>query len=477
MDDHAYASARSLAGAIAAGRLRVSDVLEAMLDRIARVDPPYRSVIVLDTERARMQARAADRAVAAGEPLGPLHGVCMTVKETFDVAGLRTTCCTKLLEQYAPEHDALAVQRLRAAGAIIVGKTNTSEWASDNQSYNELFGTTNNPHDVSRTVGGSSGGSAGALALGLTPIELGSDLGGSIRTPAAYCGVVGHKSSYGIVPVRGMNPPPGAVSAPDIAVVGPMARDCDDAQLLLDAIAGPDDWERVGYTLRLPPPRHTALADYRVAVWLDDPACPIAHESLETLRASVDALASAGARVEEAKPPFGFEEARALFEQLVAGVNSLFFRDDTLDRIFERSRTEPALKRVRGGPAQRHRHWLGANEKRHHMRQKWHEFFKAWDVVLMPVAPDVAFPHDHSAPMHKRTITVDGVTRPYADLFAWVGVVGVAYLPSTSVPVGRTRAGLPVGVQVVGPFLEDRTTLDFGRRLMELRGGFVAPPL
>jgi len=478
-DEIAYWGARQVAAAIRQGRVSSREVLEAMLHRIERVDPPLNTVVTLDAERARQEADAADRALREGQELGPLHGVCMTVKDSFQTAGMRTTSGAPELAQFVPDRDAVPVARLRAAGAIVVGKTNLPIYAGDCQSYNEVFGCSNNPWDATRTVGGSSGGAAGALAAGLTPLELGSDIGGSIRGPASTCGVAGHKPSFGIVPALGQIPgPPGTLTQADIAVAGPMARYVDDLEMALDVLAGPDDWHRAAYRLELPPPRRDELRDYRVAAWLDEELCPIDDEVRAALDEAVSKLEAAGVRVDRrARPDFDFEYASRVFGQLLAAANCGAFSHDEIEELARRGDAEgDELAREAAWAAQRHRAWLSANERRLQMRRKWHDFFRQWDAVLLPVLPTAAIPHDHSQPMASRTIVVNGERRPYSDQFLWVGLVGVAYLPATVVRVGLTAAGLPVGIQVAGPFLEDRTTLDLARRLERLTGGFRPPP-
>lgn len=478
-DDVAYWSTRQVAAAIRQGRLSSREVLEAMLQRIERVDRPFNTVVTLDPERARREADAADRALREAQELGPLHGVCMTVKDSFQTAGMRTTSGAPELAELVPELDAVPVARLRAAGAIIVGKTNLPIYAGDCQSYNEVFGCSNNPWDPTRTVGGSSGGAAGALAAGLTPLELGSDIAGSIRGPASTCGIAGHKPSFGIVPALGQIPgPPGTLTQADIAVAGPMAREVDDLELALEILAGPDDWHRAAYRLELPPPRRDELRDYRVAAWLDEELCPLDDEVRVVLETAVSRLEEAGARVDrEARPEFDFGYATRVFRQLLAAANCGGFSHDEIEELARHGEESgDELAREASWAAQRHRAWLSANERRLQMRRKWHDFFRHWDAVLLPVLPTAAIPHDHSQPMTARTILVGGERRPYTDQLLWVGLVGVAYLPATVVPVGLTAAGLPVGIQVAGPFLEDRTTLDLARRLERLSGGFRPPP-
>lgn len=482
MQDLAWASAHSIARAIRDGELTSRDHVQAVLERIERLNGPLNAVVTLDPERALREADAADEACSRvarsrGEPLGPLHGVCMTVKDSFQTKGMRTTSGAPELANHVPEIDAVPVARLREAGAVIVGKTNLPIYAGDCQSYNQVFGQTNNPWKLERTPGGSSGGSAAALAAGLTPLELGSDIGGSIRGPASTCGVAGHKPSFGIVPAQGQIPgPPGTLTQADIAVAGPMARDVDDLALGLDVLAGPDSWHGVAYRLELPPARHASLRDYRIAVWLDEPTAPLDTDVRNLLGEAAKELESAGARVDHAaRPDFEFAYATDVFADLLTLAMCASYSRDELERLAEQARGGDPRAVAAARPAQRHRAWLSANERRLQLRQKWHTFFADWDAVLLPTLPTAAIPHDHS-PMDTRTILVNGEPRPYFDQARWVGLTGVAYLPATVVPVGLTREGLPVGIQIAGPFLEDRTTLDLARRLCETTGGFQRPP-
>ena len=477
LSDPFYLSATRLAAAIRDREVSSLELLEAFLGRVKNRNEPLNLVVTVDAERARQEARAADEAVASGAVLGPLHGVPMTIKDSFSTAGMRTTSGAPELASYVPEVDAVPVARLRAAGAVVFGKTNLPLYAGDVQSYNEVFGQSNNPWDASRTVGGSSGGSAGALAAGFTPLELGSDIGGSIRNPAHSCGVMGHKPSYRIVPAQGQIPgPPGTLTQADIAVAGPLARTVEDLELGLNLLAGPDAWESVGWQLALPAPRQKRFEDFRVAVWVDDSFCPLSVESRDLLHGAARAVEEAGARVSwEARPDFEFSYSGRVFAQLLGAAQCGGFSHDQIEKMAAEVAQGGGEAFVEGATL-RHRGWLSANERRLQLRRKWFDFFADWDVVLMPVSPVPAIPHDHTEAMSLRTIVVDGESRPYGEQMKWMGLVGVAYLPSTVVPVGLTRAGLPVGMQLVGPYLEDRTTLEFARHLTEMMGGFRRPP-
>jgi|SoiMethySBSTD1v2_1073268.scaffolds.fasta_scaffold40820_3 amidase len=482
MDDVAFRPAVALAKALRAGELGSRELLEHYVARVERLNSRVNAIVTLDLERARRRADAADAARARGELWGPLHGLPMTIKDSFETAGLRSTCGVPELAEHVPARDATAVGRIAAAGAVVFGKTNAPTWAMDVQTYNPVFGTTNNPWDTARSPGGSSGGAAAAIAAGLTGLELGSDIGGSIRNPAHFCGVYGHKSSFGIVPGRGHLPPaPGTLADTDIGVFGPLGRSADDLALLLEVIAGPEEDQAVGWRLALPPPRRGALADYRVAAWLDDPACPVDDAVRGRLEATVEALAGAGVRVDTRVRPVDFAEAYRDYLQLLLPVTMAGAPESTIAALAEHARQldpddDGLQARLSRFATQRHRDWLVADERRQRHRAAWAALFRDYDVLLCPVTPSTAITHDHEGDVFSRTIQVNGKTRLYADQVAWAGVIGMVFLPATVAPVGRTSAGLPVGVQIVGPYLEDRTPLDFARRLGDVIGGFEPPP-
>lgn len=492
-DDLAYRSAGDLAAAIRRRELSAVEALEAAVARVEQRNPEVNVVVTLDVDRARDRAAAIDRALdsADGRPggpadPGPLAGVPITIKDSLMVEGVRTTSGAPELADFVATVDAVSVARLKGAGAVVYAKTNLPIYAGDVQSFNEVFGTSNNPWDPSRSVGGSSGGSAGALAAGFTPLEVGSDIAGSIRNPAAMCGVVGHKPSYGIVSGRGQIPgPPGTLTQADIAVIGPMARTVDDCERALDLMAGPDDWNAPAWSLALPPARG-GLADgdltgARIAVWATDPFCPVDPEIETAILATAEELSSRGAIVDtEARPEgFDFAKADATFLTLLGGAMCGGFSRSEIEQMAERLRAEGSLPGGLGieGATIRHREWLTANERRLQMRARWREFFQDWDVVLAPISPTVAIPHDHSHPMTARTIDVAGQTRAYNDQMRWMGLFGVVWLPATAVPIGLHSSGLPMALQAVGPFLEDRTCLAVARAVEALDGrGFTRPP-
>ncbi|HEY5143207.1 MAG TPA: amidase [Solirubrobacteraceae bacterium] len=478
-----FSTAAGLAGAIRARELSAVEALDATLARVAQVNPQINAIVALDEERARAAAADADAALARGDQAGPLHGVPMTIKDSWETEGLVTACGAPELAQHVPAADAPAVARLRAAGAVVFGKTNTPLMAMDVQAYNAVYGTTNNPWNLERTSGGSSGGACAALAAGLTPLELGSDIGGSIRTPASWCGVYGHKSSYGVVPQRGHIPgPPGALGEPDLGVAGPLARSAEDLDLALRLVAGPDRWDARAWSLELPAPRASALRDFRVAAWLDDASCRVDDAVRERHEALVEALRGAGVQVDtEARPALSLDDAVSVYLPLLGAAISAGLPPELYDGLVELvAASDPQEDSPMIGYARvltisaRDRAFM--NEWRQQQRAAWSDFFERFDVLLTPVTPVPAIPHDHSSPMPMRTVTVNGEARSYLDLFSWIAPATGSLLPATSAPVGLTADGLPVGIQIVGPHLEDRTPIAFAKAIAEVAGGFTAPP-
>ncbi len=470
-------SAIDLAAAIRDGRTSSREALDHFLARIARLDGPINALVTIDAERARAEADAADAALARGDLAGPLHGVPMSVKDSLSTVGMRTTSGAPELSDHVPTTDAWAVAAMRRAGAVIFGKTNLPIYAGDMQSYNEVFGTTHNPWDIERTPGGSSGGASAALAARFTPIEIGSDIGGSIRLPAHMGGVYGHKPTYGIVPAHGQIPgPPGTLTLADLAVIGPMARTVDDLELGLDLMSGPDRWNGPAWRLDLPPARATALGDFRIGAWLDDPYCPLDDEVAAVLGAMVSAIEGAGGRVDtEARPGFTLQKSAERFFALLQAALAGGYGRDEIDRMATATGDDPIAVTKRN-TAMRHRDWLSHNESRLQQRLKFGQFFENHDVLLLPVMPTVAFRHDHSEPMAGRVVRTQRGDRRYWDLNIWMAPAGACWLPATVIPVGLAASGLPVGVQIVGPYLEDRTTLAFARALAEVVGPCPTPP-
>jgi amidase len=476
-----FRSAKQLAADIRRGRLGALEALDLFLARVDRFNPQLNAIVVRDVDAARRRARQADAALRRGKVWGPLHGVPMTVKESYDVVGMPTTWGLAELKDNLPARNALAVDRLLGAGVVLFGKTNVPSWLADWQSFNPVYGTTNNPWDLSRTPGGSSGGAAAALAAGLTGFEAGSDIGSSIRNPAHYCGVYGHKPTYGIVPPRGQALP-GRVAAGDISVIGPMGRSADDLALGLSVMAGPDEIDGAGWRLELPPPRRKALHEFKVAVMLTDPVSEVDDEVQARVQAVADFLAKKKARVSDtARPAIDTAEAQRLYVFLLRAATAGRQTPEQFDRNAETARglrpdDESYYARMTRANVAPHRDWLAANEARHKMRWRWAEFFRDHDLLLCPAAATVAFPHDHEGERHERTITVNGRRVPTTDQLFWAGYPGLAFLPCTVAPAGLSRAGLPVGVQIVGPQYGDRTCIELARLLEREFQGFVPPP-
>lgn len=484
MIDVATAPATELAAAIRRREISSVELLDAYAGRIERLGGPLNAVVTLDLERARARAREADEALAGGKDWGPLHGLPITVKDSLETAGLRTTAGFEPLSDHVPKANAVVVERTVQAGAIVFGKTNLPVLAGDLQSYNPIFGVTRNPWNTERTCGGSSGGAAVSLAAGFTSFEIGSDIGGSIRTPSNWCGVYGHKPTHGLIPDRGHIPgPPGTLSEADLGVMGPMARSAEDLDLLLGLQAGPLPDRARAWRLDLPAPRREKLSDYRVAAWLDDEDFPVDPAVRAVLAETVQALRSAGASVDEgARPALRLADLFDTYLRLLLPVIVSGFPAEQFEMFRAMAAQAPEDSRdglmlmARYG-TDTHHAWLAAHEAREKFRAAFADFFTRYDVMLTPITPVTAIAHDHSEPMPQRSITVAGQTRSYFELLAWISPATCALLPATAAPVGLAADGMPVDVQIVGPYLEDRTTIDFARKLAEVRGGFTPPPL
>ena len=481
MSELAFRSAVELARMVREREIGAVDLLEHYLARVERFDGALNAIVHTDVVGARARARAADEALARGENWGPLHGLPVTVKESFDWIGSPSTWGAPELRENHPSEDSAVVERLVAAGAVLFGKTNVPLMLFDWQSYNDIYGTTNNPWDLGRTPGGSSGGAAAALAAGLTALECGSDIGASIRNPAHYCGVFGHKPTYGIVPMRGCNLP-GVVSAADISVAGPLARGAADLDLTLGVLAGADRPDDTAWRLELPAPPKKALADFKVGVMLTDPNCAQDGELTDRLQHTVDALAKAGVQIDdEARPDLDTTRAHRVYLLLRRAVTTARLPVEGFEahRAAAAAREETDVSYqawVERGATLYHRDWLKLHEERSRMRLKWAEFFETHDLLLCPTAASAAFPHDHEGERVDRTIPVNDGQEPTVDQLFWAGLASVVHLPATVAPAGLTRSGLPVGLQMIGPHLGDRTCIAFAGLMEQELGGFVPPP-
>jgi amidase len=471
-----FEPASALVAALRRRAVSSVELLDLYLDRIARRGSAVNAVVTLDADRASAAAAAADRAAARGEWRGALHGLPVTVKDSIETAGLRTTCGVPALAGHVPARDAPAVARLKAAGAVVFGKTNTPPYAGDAQTMNELFGTTSNPWDVTRSPGGSSGGPAAAVAAGLTGLDLGSDLGGSIRMPAGYCGVYGLRPSYGLVPTVGHIPPePGARTDLDMGVLGPLARGVDDLDLALDVLAGPDEVRAVAWRLALPPARSPTV---RLGVWLDDPYCPVDAEVGDVLAGLVAALRHDGVKITDVAGPGGVREGARLFQTLAQPMMAAGLPDERFAELCDLAAAGGAGPSVEwaGNVTQRARDWVRAHARRVELGYRWADLFRDVDAVLCPVTPTTAIPHDHNPDEDARCLTVNGRPAPYWHQVRWSQAISAVYLPAAVVPAGLSRSGLPVGAQIVGPYLEDRTVVEVARRVARVGGGYRRPP-
>ncbi|MFP4572083.1 MAG: amidase [Desulfobacterales bacterium] len=485
MNEPAFESAVDLAAAIKAGKISSAELLDYYLERVKRLNPDLNAIVQTCEKEAKALAKKADEDLAAGKLQGPLHGVPITIKDTLEVAGMPCTSGAPALKDHVPEKNAETVQAYINAGAIVFGKTNVPLYGGDLQSFNKVYGQTNNPWNPKRTPGGSSGGAAAALSAGLCALEIGSDIGGSIRTPAHFCGIYGHKPSYGIVPQKGHIPPqPGIFTGEhgtsiDIMVVGPLARSIDDISLAMDLLVAPEPAERPARRIQLPEARKKSLDDLKIGLWLDDPACPVDSSVGDVIQNAVDRLSAKGAHIEDRRPEIDFKESHDCFLSLLAAVMGAGTPDKYfnkwLEEVKELSEDDQSyLARHLRGATQLHRDWSFKNTTRQIIRQKWADFFREFDVLLCPPASLPAIAHDHRY-FYDRTITINGRQREYNDLIGWAGLVGVAHLPSTVMPVGRSPEGLPVGMQVVGPYLEDRTPIQTVKLFSETLGGFTPP--
>jgi amidase len=475
-----FSSAVEVVSAIQRGEVSSLELTKQILERIEKYNPSLIAVVTLLRDKALNRARSADEALAKGESWGPLHGVPCSVKDTLEIANVLTTAGSTELATHIPKRDAEVVKRIRSAGSVIIGHTNVPLMAEDLQSYNEIFGTTNNPWDQKLTPGGSTGGGAAALAAGLSYLSIGSDIGGSIRIPAHFCGVYGHKPSLNVVPMRGHIPPPPGVLAPphDLAVVGPLARSAADLKLALEIIGGPESDDAVAYSWTLPPARRTRLTDYRIGYIIDDPFCPVTSDVKEVLSQAVEALRKTGLVLEEGWPPGvnpSFQYETYLF--LLYSALAYHLQDEEIVEFQQLAANQDEFYNSRLAQAwiAPHKHFQSASFSRIAAREIWQDYFRTHDAFLLPTAFISAFPHDHSQPFNNRILKTPEGPRQYCDLFFWISFATMTGLPATTAPIGLTKEGLPVGIQIIGPYLEDATPIDIAGKLADIFGGFQPP--
>ena len=478
MDDDLFTlDATDQLAALAKKKVSAAELLKAALARHEKTHKALNAVVAVDLERALQHARALDEMRAKKETLGLLAGLPMTVKDTFDVVGMPASSGLKSYRQRQAE-DATAVRVMKHAGVVLWGKTNTPVLAGDWQTFNKLYGTTNNPWDLERTCGGSSGGAAVALAGRVTALEIGSDIGGSLRVPASFCGVFSHKPTWGLVGQRGQVPPtPGSWSERDLNVVGPMARSARDLRLLLSVIAS------APVAARAPPAN---LKTAKIGLWLDEPSFPLDPEVRAAIQSFADELTAAGAEVTPIASPLHMPTLMAAYQTLLGAIIGEDMPDSAI-RAMELMRGVARWQVGRGaGPTSNaamtlaytatHREWLAADAVRNRLRNEIGEVFGRFDAILAPIAPVTAFPHDHRPFARRRLTGSDGADIPYAAMLNWISLPTALHLPATAIPVGLAASGRPVGAQLIGPLNGDGKTLALAQAIDENIHGFVAPP-
>ena len=490
----ALQSATELASRLRRRELSAVQLLQLQLDRIARLNPAINAVIALDVERAMARAGQADLALSRGESWGPLHGLPMTVKESYDLPGLPTTWGFEAQRGNIAQRPAVAVQRLMDAGAVVFGKTNVPVALADWQSFNPLYGTTHNPWDLTRTPGGSSGGSAAALAAGLTALELGSDIGASIRNPAHYCGVYGHKPTWGVVPIEGHQlPGEECIDSVDIAVSGPLARSAHDLTLAMDVLTtplrafGPLGWQPVAWRDAGRPARRM-----RGAVVADDACAEVDASIRDELLKLAEFLRRSGLQVSETARPVDSREAWSTYVHLLRAATGAQLNDaDYADALAQHDALKSVARPSAIGLAEAHEfaamHWRGVTLSQrdwvHHdqvrakLRRQWDAFFTEYDLLICPVATTTAFPHMHTGRRWERMVRVNGRDQPCTSALFWAGYPGLCGLPATAVPLATSAEGLPIGAQIIGPVFADPVCLRFARWLETEYRSFVAPPM
>lgn len=461
--------ATALAADLAAGTISAVDLTETAIAAITAKDAAINSVVVRDFDRARAAAIEADKRLARGERL-PLLGVPVTIKESFDVAGLPTSWGLDVFRDALATEDAVTVARLRAAGAIILGKTNVSEGLAGWNATNPIYGRTDNPVAPGHTPGGSSSGAAAAIAAGFSALDIGSDLGGSIRGPAHFCGIFGHNSSAGLLPLRG-HVLAGRKARLDMSAPGPMATSARDLALGVSIMAGPDLDDATGYRLTLPMARHDTVSNFRVLVLPEHPLVPTEPSVRQAVETFAAALARRGASV---RPALGIipepATSTSIYMALLGGALGLGQTAEAAGQIHEKVAAlasddhSISAMRLRASVIS-HADWLVANEARVQLRWAWRDLFTSYDVVICPPTSVPALSHaDAAAPQ----IEVDGQIVDAGDVVAWASLATAAGLPATVMPLEKTPDGRPLGVQIIGPYLEDYTPI----RLAELMSRF-----
>lgn len=474
-------SAQDISKQIKTKKLSAVEALDFFIARIETHNPTLNAVVATRFDEARAEAQQADAKQARGEPLPVLHGVPMTIKDAFEVEGVTCDVGAPNFAGKVSTQSSLVVERLRHAGAIIIGKTNTPIFCSDWQSFNAVHGTSNNPYHLEHTPGGSSGGAAAALAAGLTPMEYGSDIGGSIRIPAHYCGLFGHKPTHGLVPQIGHVPPVhGALAEGDLAVVGPLAKTVDDLETLFDATLGAHGPMAQAMQIALQGSRFENARGLRVGIWADDAFCAVDTEIAAAIEAAGKTLEALGAEVKQVKPDFDLAWNTQIYALLLNPIMGRGFSDSvhqrmqkTVDAASDDDMSYATLQAR--GIRLLHKDWLMWDEHRAQLAAEWQAYFQQVDVLLCPVSPTPAMPHMQEPNVYARPFSVNGETRGYMENIVWPGVATVCNLPATSVPLPPHSSGLPMGMQIIGPAYEDKTPIGVARLLEQAGYGFQAP--
>jgi len=471
-----FATALQAAEAIRAKKVSSVELTERMFARIDHYNPQLNVFAYQLREDALAQARKADAAL--GKASGVFHGVPITVKESFAVAGHPCTWgFPPLRDSKAPKNSDVVGRLLSDAGAVLLGATNVPVALADWQSYNPIYGQTNNPWDVKRSPGGSSGGSAAGLAAGLGYLSVGSDIGGSIRVPAHFCGIYGHKPTLDLVSMQG-HIPGGNPGLPDfstlLAVGGPLARSASDLLAALKVLGGPAGWDAKAWKWQMPEPRASSLKDFRVGYVIDDAIAPPTPEVKALLENAIERLGRAGAKMKPGWPE-GLKPAELLANYKFMLEAFFYSTAPPEEQERERKAFPDLMAGKNSGALSSFADWQQQNFRRLAYRAQWQAYFNQVDVFLSPVAFTAAFPHDHSEPQDQRTIATSAGPRHYMDMLNWIAPATLTGCPATVAPVGRTPQGLPVGIQIMGPFWEDATSITFADLLAKELGGFTAP--
>ncbi len=477
-EDLDFASALQAAAAIKAKQVSSVELTRRMLARIDKYNPKLNALVYQLRDQALAQAREADAALSNGNQLGPLHGVPICVKESFAVQGEPDTWGILAFKNSRAPANSSVVQRLLDAGAVLLGGTNVPLNLMDWQSFNDIYGTTNNPWDLTRTPGGSSGGSAAALAAGLSYLAVGSDIGGSLRVPANFCGVYSHKPTLDLVSLNG-HAPGGGRGLPGfstgLAVAGPMARSARDLMATLKLLGGPEGYERKAWSWTLPPPRKLALKDFRVGYMLDTPLASPTSEVRPVLEHAISKLERTGAQLRPGWPPtYNLEEAFDNYMFLLGAFT--FSVESKWEQESDRERYQQSPSSYGAGALSSYADWQQQHFRQLAARALWQKYFEQVDVFLMPCSFTPAFHHDHVGDFTTRTLDTPDGKRPYMQLMPWMVTATLTGCPATVLPIGQTSAGLPVGVQIMGPFWEDAASIEFAILMSQEIGGFKAPP-